>query len=72
MNKTKRGFLVVAFIVLVVLFLCFGSGTMMHSGMNGRMNENGWIASNSWGWFPAIVTLGFGLLIGWLMFRKKN
>ncbi len=39
--------------------------------MNGRMNENGWIASNSRGWFPAIVTLGFGVLIGWLLFRKK-
>ncbi len=71
LNKNNKKFLVVVFLVLVVMFLYFGGGAMIHGGMNGRVNENGWIGGNGWGWFPAIVTLGFGVLIGWLLFRKK-
>ncbi len=70
-NKINNRFLVIAFLVLVVVFLYFGGRAMMHGGMNGRMNENGWIGGSGWGWFPAMVTLGFGVLIGWLLFRKK-
>ena len=71
MNKTNRGFLLVAFIVLVVLFLYFGSGAMMLGGMNGRMGENGWFGGSGWGWLPALFTFGLVVLIGWLLFRKK-
>lgn len=71
MYKTNRGFLVIALIVVVVLFLYFGSGAMMHGGMSGRMNENGWIGGNGWGWFPTLFTFGLVVLIGWLLFRKK-
>jgi len=72
MNKISNRSLVIALIVLVVLFLYFGSGVMMDGGMNGRLNENGWMGGHSWRWFPTIVTLAFGVLIGWLLFRKKK
>jgi hypothetical protein len=72
MNKMNDKFLVTSFIIIVVLFLYFGSGAMLDGGMNyGMMNKNGWLGGHSWRWFPAIVTLIFGLTLGWLLFRKK-
>jgi hypothetical protein len=72
MNKTNSRFLVIAFIIIVVLFLYFGSGAMMDGGMNGGlMNKNGWLGDHSWRWFPTIITLVFGITLGWLLFRKK-
>ena len=65
MNIKNKGLLVVGFIVLLVLFLYFGSGVMMLGGMSGRMNDNGW------GWIPALFTFGLVVFVGWLLFRKK-
>lgn len=72
MNKMNDKFLVTSFIIIVVLFLYFGSGAMLDGGMNyGMMNKNGWLGGHSWRWFPAIITLIFGFTLGWLLFRKK-
>jgi hypothetical protein len=72
MTKTNDRFLIIAFILIVVLFLYFGSGAMLDGGMNGgMMNKNGWLGGHSWRWFPAIVTFIFGLTLGWLLLRKK-
>jgi phosphatidylglycerophosphate synthase len=72
MNKTNKRFLIIVFIVVVLLFLFFGSGEMMNGGINGRMNENGWLGVNSWWWFSAIVLLVFGVSFDWLFSRKKK
>jgi len=72
MNKINNRFLIIVFIVLVVLFVYFVSGTITDGGMNGMMNENGWMGSNSWGPFPAVFTLVLVVLIGWLLFRNKK
>ena len=72
MNKINNRYLVIALIVLVVFFLYFGSGAMMDNGGSGMMNQNGWMGGHSWRWYPTIVTLLFGVLIGWLLFKKKN
>jgi hypothetical protein len=72
MNKMNNRFLVTSFVIVVVLFLYFGSGAILDGGMDGgMMNKNGWLGGHSWRWFPAIVTLIFGLTLGWLLFRKK-
>ena len=71
MNKIEKRFLVITFLVIVVLFLFFGSGEIMNGSMNGRMNENGWLGGNSWWWFSAIVILVFGVSFGWLFYRKR-
>jgi len=72
MDKTNNRYLVITLVVVVILFLYFGSGTMMDSGMNGRMNGNHWLGGNSWRLYPTLITLLFGVLIGWLLFKKKN
>ena len=71
MNKIEKRFLVVSFLIIVMLFLFFGSGDIMNVGMNGKMNENGWLGSNSWWWFSAAVILIWGVSFGWLFYRKK-
>ena len=71
MTITKNTMLIIVLIVVVVLFLYFGSGTFMDGGMNGSMHENGWMGGSGWRWFPTIGTFVFGVLVGWLLFRKK-
>ena len=72
MNISKNTLLIIALVITVVLFLYFGSGAIMDGGMHGRMNENSWVGGSIWRWFPTIVFLLVGVLIGWLLFRKKN
>jgi hypothetical protein len=81
MHESNKTPLVIAFVVVVVLFLIFGgamTGSMMGGGMMGqggiggyRMGQ-GWIAGGfSWMWIPTLLTLGLGVLLGWLIFWKK-
>lgn len=71
MNEMSKTSLVIAFVVVVVLFLIFG-GMMTGSMMSGGMMGHGWIAGGfSWMWIPTLLTLGLGVLLGWLIFAKK-
>ncbi len=71
MTVTKNTLLIIVLVVIVALFLYFGNGTMMDSGTNGKMNLNNWMGRNSFEWVPALITFGFGVLVGGLLFRKK-
>ncbi|MGE5847903.1 MAG: hypothetical protein ACM34O_14360 [Ignavibacteria bacterium] len=71
MNTKTNTPLVVAFVVVVVLFLLFGSGAMTGGMMNGGMNGSGWMGHN-WMWFPTLLTLGLGIVLGWFIFKKKE
>jgi hypothetical protein len=75
MNTKSNKQLVIAFVVVIVLFLLFGSGAMtggmMNGGMHNGYNENGWMSNRGWMWFPTLITLGIGIVIGWLIFKKK-
>jgi hypothetical protein len=75
MNTKSNKQLVIAFVVVIVLFLLFGSGAMtggmMNGGMHNGYNENGWMSNRSWMWFPTLITLGIGIVIGWVIFKKK-
>ena len=77
MNESSKTPLVIAFVVVVVLFLIFGGGSMMGGGMMGqggsgyRMGQ-GWINGGfSWMWIPTLLTLGLGVVLGWVIFGKK-
>lgn len=71
MNEMSKTPLVIAFVVVVVLFLIFG-GMMTGSMMSGGMMGHGWIAGGfSWMWIPTLLALGLGVLLGWLIFAKK-
>jgi hypothetical protein len=72
MNTTTNKPLVIAFVLIVVLFLLFGGGAMTGGMMNGGMHGSGWMGERSWMWTPALVTLGLGVVLGWLIFKKKE
>ncbi|HSW53499.1 MAG TPA: LPXTG cell wall anchor domain-containing protein [Ignavibacteriaceae bacterium] len=76
MKRKANKFLVAAFVVVVVLFLFFGgwgmSGGIMNGGMHGRMNEIGWTGERGWVWFPTLITLILSVVLGWILFKKKN
>lgn len=71
MKSTNNTSLVVAFVVVIVLFLFFGGGAMT-GGMNGGMNGSGWMAERSWMWTPTLITLCLGVVLGWVIFKKKE
>ena len=79
MNESSKTPLVIAFVVVVVLFLIFGGGSMMGGGMMGqggiggyRMGQ-GWINGGfSWMWIPTLLTLGLGVVLGWVILGKKR
>jgi len=71
MNESSKIPLVIAFVVVVVLFLIFGGGAMTGSMMGGGMMGHGWIGGMSWMWIPTLLTLGLGVLLGWVIFGKK-
>lgn len=72
MNGSKNTPLMIAFIVVIVLFFIFGGGTMTGSMMNGGMMGRGLIGGFSWMWIPTLLTLGVGILLGWVIFGKKS
>jgi uncharacterized membrane protein YciS (DUF1049 family) len=72
MNNQNKRYLVVTLVVIVVLFLYFGIGILMEGGMNSGMHGNSLISNSNWRLFPTIVTLLIGVVIGWLLFKKKE
>jgi len=71
MNGTDKTGLVVAFIVVVVLFLLFGGGAMTGATMSGGMMGGGMMGGINWMWIPTLLTLGIGILLGWAIFGRK-
>lgn len=82
MNELNKTPLVIAFVVVIVLFLIFGAGLMTGSMMGGgimgqggiggyRMGHGCIIGGFSWMWIPTLLTLGLGVLLGWVIFGKK-
>jgi hypothetical protein len=72
MNTKTNTPLVMAFVVVVVLFLLFGGGAMTSGMMNGGMHETGWMGERSWMWTPTLLTLVLGVVLGWVIFKKKE
>ncbi len=60
------------FVIVVALFLLFSGGTMSGGMMNGGMNGSGWMGDRSWMRTPALLTLVFGIVLGWAIFKKKE
>jgi hypothetical protein len=71
MNETNKTGLVIAFAVVVVLFLLFGGGAMTGATLSGGMMGSGSMGGISWMWIPTLLTLGIGILLGWAIFGKK-
>jgi hypothetical protein len=71
MNEGTRTPLIIAFVVVVALFLIFGGRAMTGSMMSGGMMGHGWRGGFSWMWIPTLVTLALGVLLGRVIFGKK-
>ena len=82
MNATTKTPLIIAFVVVTALFLLFGIGAMTGAMMNTGWMGTGWMGWNgmmgngmmggiSWMWIPTLLTLGLGVLLGWVIFGKK-
>lgn len=72
MSESSKTPLVIAFVVVVVLFLIFGGGAMTGSMMGGEMMGQGWMGGYSWMWIPTLLTLCLGVLLGWVIFGRKK
>ena len=72
MNESNKTLLVAAFVIVVVLILLFGGGAMTGSMMSGGMMGHGLIGGFSWMWIPTFLTLGLGVLLGWVIFGKSR
>ena len=71
MKETNNTGLVIAFVVVVVLFLLFGGGAMTGATMSGGMMGGGTMGGISWMLIPTLLTLGLGVLIGGAIWGKK-
>lgn len=80
MTESNKTGLVIAFVVVIILFLIFGGGMMggWGNGMmgTGRMMGDGAMGPSGlggygWMWIPTVITLGIGIVLGWLIFGKK-
>ena len=82
MSESRKTPLVIALVVVVALFLYFGGGAMTgamlgvgmmgQGGVGGYRMGHGWINGGfSWMWIPTLLTLGLGILLGWMVFAKK-
>ena len=64
--------LVLAFIIVVVIFLLFCGGAITMTMMGGDMNNTGMMSNISWMWIPTIIALILSALLGWVIFGKKD
>jgi len=82
MNNFAKPMLVTAFVAIVLLFILFSggmaTGTMMSGGMmgggmmGGGMMGGGMMGGGiSWMWLPTLLTLGLGVLLGWIIWGTK-
>ncbi len=71
-KKSNKTPLMLVLAVVVLLFLLFGGGAMNNSMMNGGMMGQRWSGGFNWMWIPSFLTLGFGILLGWMIFGQKR
>jgi hypothetical protein len=78
MNESNKTGLIIAFVVVVVLFLRFGGGAMSGSFMGrgmmgGGTTGRGSMGGYSWMWIPALITwASASFLAGRSSGRKSN
>ncbi len=80
MDRSNRTGLIIAFVVVIALFLIFGGGAMSGSFFGGNMMGSGGMMDDGsmsrggygWMWLPTLITLAVGIMLGWLIFAKKK
>ena len=76
MSESNKTGLIIAFGAVVLLFLLFGGGMMTGWGGGGMMGGGNTGGGTSGGfnlmWFPTLLFLGLGVLLGWMIFGRKR
>jgi hypothetical protein len=72
MNTRTDTPLVLAFIIVVIVFLLFCGGAITSTMMNTEMRNSGLMWGISWMWIPAAIALLVSVLLGWVIFQKKS
>ena len=72
MSAQTRNALLISFVLIIVLLLLFGGGMMSGATLSGGMMGGGMMGGISWMWIPTLLTLGLGVLLGWVIFGKKE
>lgn len=62
--------LVVAFAVVVLLFVFFAGGALMEGMSNGGMEGGGWMGVSTWMWTPTLLSLGLGVVLVRVIYKK--
>jgi len=81
MSESSKTPLIIAFVVVIAFSVLRRRGNDRLNvgrwddgprGIGGYRMGHGWISGGfSWMWIPALVSLGFGVLLGWTIFAKK-
>ncbi len=71
MNETNKTGLVIAFVIVVVLFLLFGGGAMTGATMSGGMMGSGSMGGISWMWLPTLLVVVLGVALFSAISGKK-
>lgn len=72
MNESKTLVLVIAFAIVIVLFLLFGAGMMGGGMISGGMMGNGGMGEMRWMWIPTLLVFSLGVVLAWAIFGKKK
>jgi len=72
MNTKTNTPLVLSFIIVVIVFLLSCGGAITMTMMSSNMNKNGMMNNISWMWMPTLVALLLSVLLGWVIFSKKE
>ncbi|MFA6979574.1 MAG: hypothetical protein WC209_09650 [Ignavibacteriaceae bacterium] len=72
MNTKTNTPLVLAFIIVVIVFLLFCGGAISMTLFGTGMNSNNFFNNISWMWVPAIVAFIVSALLGWVLFSKRE
>lgn len=77
MGNTNRTYLIIGFVVVVLLFLFYGSG-MLGGGMMDGWRSGGSVLSGhgmfgtGFMWLPTLISLALGVGLGWLIWGRKR
>ena len=71
MDTTTRTALVIAFVVVALLLLLFGSGMMTGTIMSSGVMGTGAMGGISWMWFPIVLVVALNIVLFSVLFGKK-
>jgi hypothetical protein len=70
-NRSQSMPLNLALIAVAALAVILGVGAWTGSRMSGGMMGRGMVGGFSWMWISALLALGAGVVLGWMIFGRR-